>query len=1753
MRSKRGKKLAAWLLTGTMLFSGLPFSSTASGKEVVEDNIAMEASASASSYLDNDADTYAAANAIDGDLGTSWVCFCKQGVSWDSSRILTLSWDSLVSMKDITLWPTDKLHNENLYVSYILKGIRGDTLASGQMEEIYGTGEPVEISLDKTVSGVKTAEFSIGLKVEAGSQNDSFGFKEISINGSYDAKTPIASYQEISVATTVGEAPVLPETVTALHEDGTESQVDVIWEEIDAEKYAQPGSFTVTGTVADDVEVNPGVVPTATVFVNAKETFGFQAGDLLVELNGAGVITGLINQKDSVNYAVGEDVPQNPLIKLVIAPSEAEGGERSGKDGTESRPISMTTNENVMTFRFDNGVEVDVTIEEKDSYTTLTVTRLEKNGVDVEMLVWGPISTNIEENFGETVGAVYNDSFAIGYRGVNDKTQMAVPYEYSGITVDGQERLNVCYPIDKSKMKGRQHDLAMCAASPTTWGSTLQAYTYDATVERVRRPWLASINGPGIDLRVPAQEGDLAVIEGSEIALYGKDFAGATAKDAVLETVEKIELGEGLPHPMIDGEWQKTSEKASRPYFIADVNAGSVEKLSQYANQANIDYIYQNTLYNSSGAGASYEFPNGDQAMKEDVVDKAAKYGVRVGTHTLSGFIDTNDKYITEKVNKGNFGGQLLARLTRDAKAGDTEVFVTDDWIDYGDTKQLGDDLFFSAVTAEKDVDGYKITLPTALKNDHAAGEEMIGLYRNGYGGYVAGLEQIDGIAKRLAESFNNTGISQISFDGVEVGMGIGMGMYGVNHLMNEFYRNLDPEIQANIVNDSSGGYAGSWDFQTRGNWGEPWGAPMRGGMIDYRYDNQVYFERNFMPKMLGWFMYNTGEPTIDIEWMLSKSAGFDAGYALVTSTGTLDANGNTPEVLEAVKQWQLAREADAFTEDQKARMLDTSSDWHLETVGENRWNLYRINYPIDPVTAGYSEDGTSFDYTSPFHHQDLHLELRAENGNIQNPVVTVGNKTVSFTTVIPQNGYLVYDNGEAAVYDGNWNKLDTAVTVDDAGVLVMKGKNKVKVAFEADNNSINAKVRILTESDPEPVFPGNTAEGPVEEPAENPNPENLAFQKPVTAGNMENGTLQNNLEKIVDGITASEDANNVEFTPANGAQEEKAYVTVDLEQSYDLSEVKFYSFTTHDYPGYYRINHNTVVMVSNDPNFQDESTKIIYNNDSDNSMGFGVGTDAEEQNTPSGKSIVFDKPVNARYIRYYQDGAGQWPTPGEKPGILSLVELEAYEYKEEDSTIYVPDCKTYVGIEPTLPSMVETEENGETVYLPVEWNEIPEGSCDKVCRFTVEGVVAGTDRKAAIDVVVTDQPIISLNGDDVQQKDVSVAGGVYGVEKGTELKFSFYYDKTLLFFPQDGSGVKALQEGVSISDFTLNNESAVFSFTVTVDGENVDYSRLFTLDFTVREDVKIGSGKMASVEGRSAEVTAGGETISVQPSEFKVFLTEEETPEEPANKTLLQKTYDYALTLSTEGVTDSAKAYFEKVVAEAKAVLDDPKATQEEVNAAWDELLEGIWGLGLTQGNKTMLEQLIAKAEAMIPNQDRYVQDHWQQLVDALEAAKKVMADGDAMEEDVQPAAEALLNAILAQRFKADKSILEDLINKANSLDLSGYTAESVAVFKAALAEANQVLADESLSEDDQGIVDAAVQKLDTAIENLSTNDDGETTKPDDGSSSDNSDKGDNSSSADKTPATGDYTVIWIWMVIAAASLTLATLVIKLRKRENF
>ena len=259
------------------------------------------------------------------------------------------------------------------------------------------------------------------------------------------------------------------------------------------------------------------------------------------------------------------------------------------------------------------------------------------------------------------------------------------------------------------------------------------------------------------------------------------------------------------------------------------------------------------------------------------------------------------------------------------------------------------------------------------------------------------------------------------------------------------------------------------------------------------------------------------------------------------------------------------------------------------------------------------------------------------------------------------------------------------------------------------------------------------------------------------------------------------------------------------------------------------------------------------------------------------------------------------------------------------------------------------------------------------------------------------------------------------------------------------------------------------------------------------------------------------------------------------ANKALLQATYDYAVNLDTTGVVQAAVDAFQKALTEAKAVLDNPNATQEQVNTAWDNLLEGIWGLGLKQGDKTMLELLIHRAEGMLPNESKYLPDHWQELLDALAAGQDVMEDGNALQGDVETAVDELLTAILAQRFKADKSILEDLIGAAQGMDLTGYTAESVATFRSALAAAQAVMADESLSEDDQQVVNDAVAALQSAMDGLTAGGAPETTdKPEASQNPEATEKPQTTQKPENVPQTGDSAQLMGYVAALTAAVGL-------------
>ncbi|WP_369167437.1 family 43 glycosylhydrolase [Streptomyces sp. R28] len=71
----------------------------------------------------------------------------------------------------------------------------------------------------------------------------------------YQPDQLVASVEGVKVTTKTGQAPVLPATVIAEYADGVKRPVAVTWEDVPESKYAEPGTFTVTGSLPDGAAI----------------------------------------------------------------------------------------------------------------------------------------------------------------------------------------------------------------------------------------------------------------------------------------------------------------------------------------------------------------------------------------------------------------------------------------------------------------------------------------------------------------------------------------------------------------------------------------------------------------------------------------------------------------------------------------------------------------------------------------------------------------------------------------------------------------------------------------------------------------------------------------------------------------------------------------------------------------------------------------------------------------------------------------------------------------------------------------------------------------------------------------------------------------------------------------------------------------------------------------------------------------------------------------------------------------------------------------------------------------------------------------------------------------------------------------------------------------------------------------------------------------------------------------------------------
>jgi len=777
----------------------------------------------------------------------------------------------------------------------------------------------------------------------------------------------------------------------------------------------------------------------------------FIAGDLGINMDKGGQIAHLYDLDTGGDFLLKDSATY--LIRMRFS-------------GMMMHPSSANFNidEGMLYLYFPDDREVKVKVKQHKNYMTFELFNIRSKDKP-DLLIWGPIYTNISETIGETVGVVRNAEFAIGIQSLNPKTLGGYPW----LENDVMPEMDYFDQDNYSDLKrgGIGHTLYRIeAARPAGDGSALHAYCRNRYEDRSVPNW-------GYDNYLIKRFDDAGLI-GSSIAIFG------CPPENVLQTISSVETSEGLPHPELNGEWSKLAPEASSAYMIMGFGEEDFDRALAYTEQAGLKYLYHSGPFESWGHFKLNKtfFPEGRASLKR-CVDKAGEKGISLGLHTLSNFITTNDAYVSPVPDPrlAEVGSTMIAYPIGPA---DKEIIIEDPSRfnqfknNYLKAARIDDEIIRYAAISETSpwtlLDCQRGAFDTRAVS-HNKDEPIFKLADHAYKVLLSNPELTQEIAENIADLYNETGVRQISFDGLEGCRSTGLGNYGEILFTNTWYNNIDQNIRSQYIADASRTSHYFWHIFTRMNWGEPWYAGFRESQTEYRLKNQKYFDRNYIPNMLGWFLMKPETSIEDIEWLLARSAAFDAGYAFVTSYDALEKNGFTAEILSAIALWEDARMKGIFSAEQKALMEDVNNEFHLEKTDDETHLLsriytfrltheYRERQPGEPVTSSLSFD-------NPGEEQQMNFIVTAKKGIIINPELELdGSKMLTIPVKLNEGEHVKFNGEYAHVYSSSWQLLKS-ISLEKSLLNVVPGTHNIEVSckFEGTSGEMLLELRLMGES----------------------------------------------------------------------------------------------------------------------------------------------------------------------------------------------------------------------------------------------------------------------------------------------------------------------------------------------------------------------------------------------------------------------------------------------------------------------------------------------------------------------------------------------------------------------------------------------------------------------------------------------------------------------------------------------------------------
>ncbi len=760
----------------------------------------------------------------------------------------------------------------------------------------------------------------------------------------------------------------------------------------------------------------------------------FSSGELTLGVNKSGYVNKIINSNTGKNYLAADTIA--PLITLIsngvpVLPSSA-------KYKGSSKTISLNFDKPL--------VKIDILVEDKETHLTMQIVKAEPSH-RIDGIVWGPYPLIISETIGEIIGVARNQDIAVGIQVLN-------------IDTDG----GFYSPEGATYARGN-------AALKTKYGCSLQAFT----INRDKQRYIDSWTGQFPNTPVTPIKGKTVV--GSKIAFF------SCLEKETLNQIEKIELEEGLPHPVINGQWVKRAWQRGQSYLIAGFTEKNIDEMISYTKRAGLVSLYHGEPFTTWGHFQldSTMFPRGRMGMKF-CAEKAKEAGVFLGVHTLTNFITPNDPFITPVPDKNlalTGYGFLKNNITKEDKEIEVttrEYFSQKERNDMK-TVKIGNELIryrdITETSPFKLLDCQRGAFGTSASS-HSAEDTVGKLYDYPYKTFFPDIVLQDKMVKNLADFFNETGVTHLDFDGFEGCMATGHGDYAVNKFALDFYN----QVKHPFINGTSISKSFYWHINTYCNWGEPWYGGFKESMQNYRIDNQELFDRNLMPHMLGWYLLTEHTTKSEMQWMLARAAGYDAGFAMATSQNAIEKNENGLVLLDLIREWESARLSNAFTPAQQDQLKDSNKEFHLEKLSNNSWNLYPIHIsekyihsfiqkqPGEPTASNWTfrQDGNK---------QPLRfiLSLLGKDGSVSKTKIIIDNYfEIEISEPLKAGQTLVYEGeGKLILYDEK-GKFLKYISLSDVPELD-KGEHTINFDTKfSSENDLKVQLQIKSVGLPEMI-----------------------------------------------------------------------------------------------------------------------------------------------------------------------------------------------------------------------------------------------------------------------------------------------------------------------------------------------------------------------------------------------------------------------------------------------------------------------------------------------------------------------------------------------------------------------------------------------------------------------------------------------------------------------------------------------------------